>query len=318
MEKEKVSIITAVYKVEEFLKRCVDSILKQTYQNLELLLIDDGSPDNCPKMCDDLAKKDARIKVIHKENGGVSSAWNAGLDNATGDYIAFVDSDDWVEPDYIAKLYETLQKYHSDIAICCNDIFCNSQIREDETITARVESFYPAKECIKAFLAKDRWRHTTWGKLYKKAIFATMRYPEDIKCVEDSYMICDLCRQVKNGIATTDKILYHYVIQNNSVSRTISAKRFDWIRAKRHILDQLNPKDEVYIYAVEDIFIAYKSTYHLFKSGKRKDLIKQLNAWLKEDYKEYIKYTKGAARLKNFVFRYFRPVFNFLYMLKHK
>ena len=131
-------------------------------------------------------------------------------------------------------------------------------------------------------------------------------------------MICDLCRKIKNGIATTNQVLYHYVIQNNSVTRTVSAKRFDGIKARRHVLEQLNSHETTYFFADRDLFNAYKSTYCLFKSGKRKDLIKQLNTWLKEDYKRYVKYTKGAARLKNFVFRYFRPVFNFLYMLKHK
>lgn len=317
MEKEKVSIITAVYKAEKFLKKCVDSILGQTYQNIELLLVDDGSPDNCPRMCDEYAKQDTRVKVVHKQNGGVSSAWNAGLDRATGDYIAFVDSDDWVEPNYVEQLYSIMQKYHSDIVICSNDIVCGDVVSEDKTI-AKIEKFYPAAECLTAFLAKNRWRHTVWAKLYRKAIFNSLRYPENIKCVEDSYMICDLCRQVKHGIATTEQVLYHYVIQGNSVSRTISEKRFDWIRAKRHILDQLNPHDAVYFYAVQDIFVAYKSTYRLFKNGKRKDLIQQLNVWLKEDYQKYVKYTKGLKRFKNFVFRYFRPLFDLGYLIKHK
>lgn len=317
MEKEKVSIITAVYKAEKFLKRCVDSILSQTYQNIELLLIDDGSPDNCPQMCDEYAKQDSRIKVVHQENGGVSSAWNAGLNHATGDYIAFVDSDDWVEPTYIEKLYETLQQHNADIAICCNDVVDDNTSYADKNFL-NLATFYPSSECLKVFLAKKRWRHAVWAKLYRKDIFNHLRYPENIKCVEDSYMICDLCRQVKNGIATTDQVLYHYVIQGNSVSRTISEKRFDWVRAKRHILDQLNPHDDVYPYAVQDLFIAYKSTYCLFKRGKRKDLIRELNAWLKEDYKKYVKYMKGMKRLKNFVFRYFRLIFNLGYLIKGK
>ena len=95
----KISVIVPVYKVEKFLDRCVESIVGQTYENLEIILVDDGSPDNCPSMCDKWAEKDSRIKVIHKENGGVSSARNAALYAATGDFIGFVDSDDWIEPD---------------------------------------------------------------------------------------------------------------------------------------------------------------------------------------------------------------------------
>ena len=96
---DKISVIVPVYKTEQYLNRCVQSITDQTYKNLEIILVDDGSPDNCPEMCDQWAKKDERIKVIHKRNGGLSSARNAGLDSATGDYIMFADSDDWMEPD---------------------------------------------------------------------------------------------------------------------------------------------------------------------------------------------------------------------------
>lgn len=105
MKSKKVSIIVPVYKVEKFLERCVESIIKQTYQNIEIILIDDESPDECPKMCDQYEIKDNRIKVIHKKNGGLSDARNAGLDIASGEYIAFVDSDDWIESDFIETLY---------------------------------------------------------------------------------------------------------------------------------------------------------------------------------------------------------------------
>ena len=102
----KISVIVPVYKVEKYLDKCVESIVNQTYKNLEIILVDDGSPDNCPAMCDEWAEKDERIRVIHKENGGLADARNAGMDIATGDYIGFVDSDDWIEP----NMYEVLLK----------------------------------------------------------------------------------------------------------------------------------------------------------------------------------------------------------------
>lgn len=111
----KISVIVPVYKVENFLDRCVESIVGQTYENLEIILVDDGSPDNCPSMCDKWAEKDRRIKVIHKENGGVSSARNAALDIVSGDYIGFVDSDDWIDPGMYEFLYENSQKYDADL-----------------------------------------------------------------------------------------------------------------------------------------------------------------------------------------------------------
>lgn len=115
---DKISVIVPVYKTEQYLNRCVQSITDQTYKNLEIILVDDGSPDNCPEMCDQWAKKDERIKVIHKRNGGISSARNAGLDSATGDYIMFADSDDWMEPDMAEFLYRLIVKYDADISRC--------------------------------------------------------------------------------------------------------------------------------------------------------------------------------------------------------
>ena len=118
MSQALISVIIPVYKVEKYLDRCLESIVNQTYKNLEIILIDDGSPDNCPAICDEYAQKDSRIKVIHKANGGVSSARNKGIDVATGDYIGFVDSDDWIEPDMYETLIKNAEQYNSDISRC--------------------------------------------------------------------------------------------------------------------------------------------------------------------------------------------------------
>ncbi len=113
-----ITVIVPVFKVEKYLEKCVKSICCQTYKNLEIILVDDGSPDNCGKMCDKYAKSDKRIKVIHKENGGLSDARNAGIKMATGKYIAFVDSDDYVSNDYIEYMYKILKKENTKISIC--------------------------------------------------------------------------------------------------------------------------------------------------------------------------------------------------------
>ena len=109
-----ISVIIPVYKVEKYLKRCIDSVINQTYKNLEIILVDDGSPDNCPKICDDYSKKDKRIKVIHKKNGGVSAARNKGLKLSNGDYIVFVDSDDWLEYNFVEEMLTNLRKNKVD------------------------------------------------------------------------------------------------------------------------------------------------------------------------------------------------------------
>ena len=112
-----ISIIVPVYNVEEYLDKCVESIVNQTYKNIEVILVDDGSPDNCPKMCDDWAKKDKRIKVIHKKNGGLSDARNKGIDESKGEYLSFVDSDDYITDNYVELLYNIISKEHADISM---------------------------------------------------------------------------------------------------------------------------------------------------------------------------------------------------------
>ena len=118
MNEPLVSVIVPVYKVEKYLDKCVESIVGQTYKNLEIILVDDGSPDNCPAMCDKWADRDSRIKVIHKQNGGVSSARNAGIDAVQGEFIGFVDSDDWLEPDMYDCLVKNALEYNADISRC--------------------------------------------------------------------------------------------------------------------------------------------------------------------------------------------------------
>ena len=113
MEKDLISVIVPVYKVEKYLEKCIESIIKQTYTNLQIILVDDGSPDNCGKICDEYAKKDSRIEVIHKINGGLSDARNVGINRANGRYIGFVDSDDYVEPDYLEQLLNNFKKYNT-------------------------------------------------------------------------------------------------------------------------------------------------------------------------------------------------------------
>ena len=112
-----ISVVVPIYNVENYIKKCVDSILSQTYKNLEIILVDDGSPDNCPQICDEYAQKDNRIKVIHKENGGLSDARNAGIDISKGKFITFIDSDDYIEKDYVEVLYNSIKENASDMAI---------------------------------------------------------------------------------------------------------------------------------------------------------------------------------------------------------
>ena len=131
MNNELISVIVAIYRVEQWLPRCIDSILAQTHRNIELILVDDGSPDNCGKLCDDYAKKDARIRVIHKENGGQSTARNAALDIAQGDFIGFIDGDDWIAPTMYEVLLSHLKAFSVDIVQCGCNIWIDGNVCKD-------------------------------------------------------------------------------------------------------------------------------------------------------------------------------------------
>ena len=316
MEQEKISIITSVYKVGQYLEKAVQSIVSQTYKNIELILVDDGSPDECPKLCDDLAQKYSRIKVIHKPNGGVSSAWNAGLDNATGEYISFVDGDDWVEPTYIEEMYKAIKKYDCDIAICSTNEIRDGIAQIDNFLAEN--KFVSKEECYGLFFAPKECRHTTWGKLFKKEIFDGLRYPEDISCVEDSYLITEICDKVQVGIVTLSDRLYNYVIRHNSVTTTIKRNRLDWIRAKRHNCEVMDKNSPYYKYCCEQMFWSYRHLYLTLRRCGLDDAVKELSEMYKEDYKKYAKYLLKKRRRWAFVFRYFRWIFDLKYKSRYK
>jgi glycosyltransferase involved in cell wall biosynthesis len=183
-----ISVIIPVYKVELYLRQCINSILAQTYSNLEIILIDDGSPDDCGKICDEYAKKDNRIKVIHKKNEGLSEARNSGIDTATGEYLTFVDSDDWIEIDMIEVLYNNLVNNNADIS-CCGYamVYTNSTkyLNNEKNLVLDKE------QAIKEIFVNKKLNTFFWGKLYKKHIFNKIRLPSG-KHYEDVFVIVDI------------------------------------------------------------------------------------------------------------------------------
>lgn len=172
-----ISVIVPVYKVEEYLARCVDSILGQTYRNLEILLVDDGSPDRCGAICDEYAARDSRIRVIHKENGGLSSARNAAIDVARGEYIGFVDSDDWIEPEtYEALLEMALQE---NVKLACGGRFDVSSKTGEKTpgLCPPKREVISGEELCGRIFTWDNVDSAAWDKLYHRSLFREIRYP---------------------------------------------------------------------------------------------------------------------------------------------
>lgn len=214
----KISVIVPIYKVEKYLKKCVDSILSQSFTDFELILVDDGSPDNCPQMCDDFAKQDKRIRVIHKENGGLSDARNAGIDwafeNSDSEWFAFVDSDDWLHTDYLKKLYDACTQNDADICMCDFE-----RVDENGKTVEKPHSFpdgvYSDKEDFFGILCSE-WRTVVaWNKLYRRSVFDNIRYDFG-KIHEDEFIIHKLLAE-SNRICYLPEPLYYYVMRGGSI-----------------------------------------------------------------------------------------------------
>ena len=228
MHRPLISVIVPVYKTEKFLQRCVDSIVSQTYRNLEIILVDDGSPDNSGELCDENAKKDTRIKVVHKENGGLSSARNAGLNIMTGKYVGFVDSDDWIETNMYEVLYSRMISENADISCCgikiCSDSsilnYFNSNLDENFTLSRR--------EALRELNYNKKITGSVVDKLYKAEIFSNLRMKEGI-LYEDS-QVQPYCINIANRITYVSNPLYCYYQSSGSILRSAySSRHYDII-----------------------------------------------------------------------------------------
>ncbi len=219
MENSKVSIIVPVYKAEKYLKKCVDSLRRQTYSNLEILLIDDGSPDNCGKLCDEYAKLDDRIVVIHKENGGLSDARNTGLDNITGGYIAFVDSDDYIKEDMIEVLYNNIIIEDADVSsISISMVRENGEYINGTDTKERI--VYNGDEIIKQLLLHNTIKNYVCDKLYRKELFDNIRFPLGVT-YEDIPTSLNILGKA-NKLVYEDSIKYYYVKHRDAISANCS------------------------------------------------------------------------------------------------
>ena len=211
-----ISVIIPVYKVEKHLEKCVDSVINQTYKNLEIILVDDGSPDNCPKICDEYAKKDKRIKVIHKENGGVGSARNKGMEKAVGEYITFVDSDDWLEKNFIQEMLFIINKYKVDYVTCG---YYRVYENKKEIINGNLEEIViDSKEYVNKLLNVQNGYGFVHMKLIKKEKISSLRFEEKLVVGEDALFNIQLCKNI-DKIVIYNKPLYNYYFNTNSVVR---------------------------------------------------------------------------------------------------
>ena len=232
-----ISVIVPVYKVEPYLRRCVDSILAQTFSDFELILVDDGSPDNCGAICDEYAQKDSRVHVIYQENRGLSAARNAGIDwvfaNSNSEWLNFVDSDDWVHPQMLERLYRAALTHNVKVSIC------GYQETNGEEIWSGKEEFTSKLWSVERYYVEQNINATVaWGKLYHRECFADIRYPVG-KIHEDEYVTYRILFAYEH-VAVIESPMYAYFVNPEGITRSEwTIKRLDGLRAHDEQIDFL-------------------------------------------------------------------------------
>lgn len=309
-----ISVIIPVYEVEKYLKRAVDSVLGQTYRNLEIILVDDGSPDGCPAICDAYEAKEARVRVIHKQNGGLSDARNAGLDIAGGDYIAFLDSDDYYAPYFIEVMYHQLIETQAQVAVCRYEVTEALEVKDGPDFPEYLELYRSGKVDCKVFdrdrmirnqydaLCEDAtYFIVAWNKLYKASLWRNVRFPKG-KIHEDEATIYRIFDKIEKGVYV-EMPMYAYFSMPESITRAkFNMKRLQWFDALDDRIRFFEEKEEgevvnAAIRARADGAIRYYYSLVSHCPGE-KDEAKRLKGYVKSAIK---KNRRGNEKKKGFL-----------------
>ena len=244
---ELISIIIPVYNVEKYLDRCIKSVINQTYKNIEIILIDDGSTDKSLDICYNYLEQDNRIKVFHKENGGLSSARNYGINSSNGKYLTFIDSDDDIEKDYIEYLYNLIKKYGTKMSICSYSVIKNNITNFGLNLDEKLLS---TEECLDNLLCENGFTVSACAKMYDKNLFKNIKYPLNKLC-EDNGTTYKLIMQCKN-IAYGNESKYNYYINDNSITTSnFNLRKMDLIELVDVMCDDIMKEYPNLIYSVE-------------------------------------------------------------------
>lgn len=246
MENGMISVIIPVYNSEEFLSVCIESLLEQTYHHFELLLVDDGSNDRSGYICDEYKKKDARIRVFHKKNEGVSSARNVGLRHCQGEYVTFVDSDDYVKKYYLEQLYHNLYNYHVDISVCNSAFFYeNKKLKESCRLESGViQCDNQLNYCRYSFL------YNTWGKLFVKDLLKDIYFDTDLYMGEDSFFTAQIIKRSKK-MYYDSKALYIYRNNQSSLTHTKDIEKWNTVLTAWNRIADLYESDSISYWSIK-------------------------------------------------------------------
>ncbi|MBR5824695.1 MAG: glycosyltransferase [Paludibacteraceae bacterium] len=323
-ERPLISVIVPIYGVEKYLEQCLDSILNQTYRHLEIILIDDGSPDRCGEICDRYASQDSRIQVIHQTNQGLSAARNAGMNIATGEYISFIDSDDYIAPHFYEKLLEGFKK-HPEAKVTACQVFKN----EDGEITPlnskwnhQHSTIYSSRWCQDAILGKNNV--TVWNKLYQAELLKEIRFRKG-RIVEDVLFMYDflpICISQQAMLLLLPDYLYYYRIRQGSICRCSTPILPESIRCRKEIAKSSRIEYPDFSRAVNRManqeIIFFNGQLELNKEWKRKytatfrPLLKQI------PFSEIIRYDVSFnSKIALFIIRLYPASYPILLKIKH-
>lgn len=302
-----ISVVVPIYNVEKYLKKCIDSIVYQTYRNLEIILCDDGSTDSCSQICDKYAEMDSRVKVIHKKNGGLSDARNVGIESSTGKYILFIDSDDFIDENMIFYLYDALIKNQADMACCQRQEVDENGRKLKSNKEYNTFIVNENEECMRELLKNPQMDTVAWGKLYIRSMFKDVRYPVG-KHHEDVFTTYKLIAQCQKIFVGEEKYYYYRIRTDSIMTSTFNKKHMDSIKGneeRARFVKQNYPKLQKFANA-GILYAVNKCVVRLAQCGNLDEQLISMNGVTTEFQKYYRKYEfdylHGSSGIKAKIF----------------
>ncbi|SEP67390.1 Glycosyltransferase involved in cell wall bisynthesis [Virgibacillus subterraneus] len=301
MKQPDISIIVPIYNSSQYISKCIESIMAQTFRNFELILVNDGSTDHSGQICDQYAEKDSRIIVIHKKNGGVSSARNTGINIAKGEYISFVDGDDWIYSDMYYRLYELCKETDSDISICGNYREVNGDVIhvEREKLVIEMDN----TEAMRQLFTGKYFRFAVWAKLYKKSCFENIQYPEDRRLddLPTTYKIFTNA----NKVVYTSYAGYVYLLRENSIlTSSYNEKKLDVFIGWDEIIAFMNEnypqlsKEYISCFVYYSMDHVYSILNQVKDPAEKEKYILYIQKFIRKYYKEILKNARLSLKYK--------------------
>lgn len=298
-----ISVIVPIYKVEEYLERCIKSIVSQTYKNIEIILVDDGSPDNCPAICDEWRERDSRIKVVHKRNGGLSDARNTGIKIASGDYVVFVDSDDYIHPQFVDALYYVIKKYSADVVSCdfklVSETYSNEKMSKIELEKIKVKEDFIISQKTIGIVA--------WNKMYKKELFDKIQFPVG-KIHEDSGIWWKVVYYASKIVAISEILYYQYENVDSITRRPYTKVHMDLVDVlyAQYVEFKKMLEDAYAGQVLEDCLNMYPIIFMCMKNARTFD--KEFQKIFFQSYKQKVKIAlkdgnvRKKMKIKHFIY----------------